>query len=436
MASKIKSFFSACYRGYHKIKEIIFYFLLAAIIACGVFIYVKDKEIKEKQMQEDMNAFPSVDVQQDSFESTPLYTRLEQTGMDKQQILAIINKLDGIMQTRKLRKQDSYMLVTDPDGVFKLLVVTRDLSRYYVANLGGEHLVAGIIDIEVKTRIRTARGEIRNSLFNSMRSKGMEVPLIVAFTDVFSWNIDFNTETRNGDTYSVIWEEDYTAATNLVVDQRILAAKYEGVTAGKNYAFNFDDDFFDQDGKVSKRMFLKSPISFKGVRITSRFSLSRMHPILRIRRPHLGIDYAAPMGTPVEAVADGVVKFVGKKGGFGNYIEIDNANNYTTCYGHLKGFNVTTGEKVRQGKVVGFVGMTGLATGPHLDFRIRQNGKYMDFLAMHNRNSSVGEIPADKMEEFKKTRDRFINILDLKPEPETAPATDDDDYELGGDMTE
>ncbi|MDR0292257.1 MAG: M23 family metallopeptidase [Elusimicrobium sp.] len=434
---KIKNFFSAFYRGYCKVKEIIFYFLLAAIIACGVFIYVKDRDFKEKQMLSDVNAFPAVSVQEESFESTPLYTRLESAGMDRLQILAIVNKLDGVMQTRKLRKHDSYMLFTGDDGDFKLLVVTRDLSRYYVANIGGEHLVAGIIDIEVKTRVRTARGEIRNSLFNSMRSKGMEAPLIVAFTDVFSWNIDFNTETRNGDDYSVIWEEDYTAATNLVVDQRILAAKYEGVGAGKNYAFNFESDFFDKDGKISKRMFLKSPISFKGVRITSRFSRSRMHPILRIRRPHLGIDYAAPLGTPVEAVADGVVKFAGVEGGFGNYIEINHPNNYTTCYGHLKGFNVKTGEHVRQGKVVGFVGRTGLATGPHLDFRIREGVKYMDFLAMHNRNASVGEVPADKMKEFKALRDRFIHILDLKAAPEApAPPSADEENELGGDITE
>jgi len=414
----IKNFFSACGRGYCRIKEIIFYLLLAAIVACSVFIVVKEKKFKQAQAEADKNAFPEISVKQDALEDTPLYTRLEQSGMDKRQILAVVNKLDEVMQTRKLRKQDSFMLFTGEDGAFKMLVVTRDLSRYYVANLGGEHLVAGVIDIEVQTRVRTAAGTVKDSLFNSMLSKGMETPLIIAFTDVFSWNIDFNTETRNGDIYSVVWEEDYTSATNLVVAQRILAAKYEGTSAGKNYAFYFDGEFFDSDGKISKRMFLKSPISFKGVRITSRFSDSRMHPILRIKRPHHGIDYAAPPGTPIEAVGDGVVKFVGKKGEFGNYVEIAHANNYTTCYGHMKGFNVRTGEKVRQGKVIGYVGMTGLATGPHLDFRIREGSKYLDFLGMRNRNASVGEVPKDKLDEFKEERDKYIKILDEKPAQE------------------
>ena len=423
--SKIKTFFSVCSRGYCKIKNIIFYLLLAGIAACGIFIFLKDNDLKERKMLAELNAFPSVSVTQSALENTPLYTRLEQAGMDKLQILAIINKLDGVMQTRKLRGRDSYMLSTGEYGEFKLLVVTRDLSRYYVANLGDGNLAAGIIDIEVDTRVKSACGTVKDSLYNSMLGAGMGVPLIMAFTDAFAWNVDFNTETRNGDVYCAAWEEDYAAADNMPVDQRILAVKYSGASAGTNYAFYLDGDFYDANGKISKKMFLRSPISFKGVRITSTFSRARMHPILRIVRPHLGIDYAAPPGTPVEAVADGTVKFVGVEGGFGNYIEISHANNYVSCYGHLKGFNVKTGEHVRQGKVVGFVGKTGLATGPHLDFRIRQGGNYMNFLAMHNRaNESVASVPADKTAAFKELRDRFKKVLDAQPVPPVKPESE------------
>ena len=415
---KIKSFLAACAAGYNKIKNIIFYILIAGIIACGVFILFKAKEIKQRQAAVAAE-LPVVSVKQEAFEDTPLYTRLEQTGMGKREILSVISKLDEVMQTRKLRKQDSYMLFMDSDGAFKLLVVTRDLSRYYVANIGGLHLVAGIIDIEVSTRVRTANGTVNDSLFASMRSAGVEEPLVMTFTDIFSWNIDFNVETRNGDKYSVIWEEDYTAATNLVVAQRMLAAKYEGAVAGKNYAFYFDGDFFDENGKISKRMFLRSPISFKGVRITSRFTTARYHPILRIWRPHLGIDYAAPAGTPVQAVADGAVKFAGWENGFGNHVEIAHANNYISSYSHLKAYNVKTGEHVRQGKIVGYVGMTGLATGPHLDFRIRQNGKYMNFLGLHNRNAAVQEVAKDRLEDFKVLRDKYLKILDSTAAPQS-----------------
>ena len=415
--SKIKNFFAAVWRGYKKAEKIIFYFLLAAIAACVIVIAVKNNELKNKQLQAELDSVPLVSVKQSNLENTPLYTRLEQTGMDKVQILAIINKLDSVMDTRKLRGRDSYMLFMGDYGGFKMLVVTRDMSRYYVANIDGENLVAGVIDIAVNNRVRTACGQIKDSLFTSMLSAGMQVPLIVDFTDAFSWSIDFNTETRNGDAYCAVWEEDYTAASNMVVSQRILAAKYKGAEAGTNYAFYFDGDFYDENGKISKKMFLKSPISFKGVRITSRFTLARFHPILRIWRPHLGIDYAAPIGTPVEAVADGVVKTAGRHDGFGNYVEIAHANNYVTCYGHLKSFNVRVGEHVRQGKVIAYVGMTGLATGPHLDFRVRQDGKYLNFLSMKNRDAAVQSVPADKMARFNAQKEKYLAELDKNAEP-------------------
>ncbi|MGB2579997.1 murein DD-endopeptidase MepM/ murein hydrolase activator NlpD [Elusimicrobium simillimum] len=407
MKNKIKNAAKTCYHHYLKVSEILFYFLIVCIIVCigSIYFIVKDKEAKKAAIL----PLPVTSVQEDSMQKTPLYTRLEQTGMSRVQIHAITNKLDTVMNTRKIRPQDSFMLVTGEEGEFKMLVVTRDLSRYYVAAVEND-LVAGILDIEIKTRTQNAAGSIESSLFASMQSEGMMVPIIIAFTDVFSWNIDFNTETRKGDTYALVWEEDFTA-NGMIVDQRILAAKYEGASAGKNYAFDFEDDFYDESGKVTKRMFLKSPISFKGVRITSRFSNGRMHPILRIKRPHHGIDYAAPVGTPIEAIADGTVKFSGWKGGFGNYIEVAHANNYTTTYGHLKSMNVKVGEKVKQGKVIAYLGSTGLSTGPHLDFRIREGKKYIDFLKMKNRNSALKEIPKEKMKDFEAQRDKYLKIL-------------------------
>jgi murein DD-endopeptidase MepM/ murein hydrolase activator NlpD len=127
----------------------------------------------------------------------------------------------------------------------------------------------------------------------------------------------------------------------------------------------------------------------------------------------LGIDYAAPSGTPVESVADGIVKFKGRKGGFGNYLEIAHPNHYVTCYGHLLRFakDIKVGAKVRQGQTVAYVGSTGLSTGPHLDFRIRQGNKYFDFLNSKQRSSAAREIPASKREEFNKIRDKYIKIL-------------------------
>jgi hypothetical protein len=312
---------------------------------------------------------------------------------------------------RRVSKYDKYLLTLDDEGNFKMLVVTKDFSRYFVTSINGE-LVAGISDITVHTRQRQAKGDIKDFLFTSMQAQGLKPSFILDFTDVFSWAIDFNTETRQGDKFAVVWEEDYTK-DGQTLNENILAAYYEGSASGKNYAFRFEDEYYDENGKFTKKMFLKSPISVRGVRISSRFSKGRMHPILRIRRPHLGIDYAAPIGTPVETVADGVVKVKGWKGGFGNYLEVAHPNNYTTCYGHLKSYakGINVGAKVRQGQTIAYVGSTGLSTGPHLDFRIRQGSKYFDFLNSKQRSSAAREIPEQKREEFNKIKEEYFNIL-------------------------
>ena len=231
---------------------------------------------------------------------------------------------------------------------------------------------------------------------------------------LFSWTIDFNTDTRNGDHYTALWEEQYTAQGE-IIRQDLLAASYTGVeNHHTTYAFYFDNEFYDETGKMSKKMFLKSPISFRNYRISSRFSYGRLHPILKIRRPHLGIDYAAPIGTPVQAVADGTVRVAGWKGGFGKFVEIKHANNYTTMYGHLKNYGrgIREGAKVKQGQTVGYIGSTGLSTGPHLDFRIKERNKFIDFLKMKNRNSAVRDIPTEKKQEFEELKVLYLKELE------------------------
>lgn len=337
---------------------------------------------------------------------------LQEAGLSKEKSLQIVNKLDTVLKMNRLAPRDRYLLTLDEEGNFKMLVVTKDFSRYYVAQ-SGDGLVAGIMDISVETRQRFAKGDIDYTLFNSMQAEGLKPSFILDFTDIFSWAVDFNTETRTGDKFAILWEEDYTKAGD-TLNERILAAYYDGGVSGKNYAIRFEDEFYDENGKFTKKMFLKSPISVRGVRISSRFSKGRMHPILRIRRPHLGIDYAAPSGTPVEAVADGVVRSKGWKGGFGNYMEVYHSNNYVTCYGHLKGYakGIANGVKVKQGQTIAYVGSTGLSTGPHLDFRIRQNGKYFDFLTTKNRSSASREIPSSKKAEFNKIKDKYLALLE------------------------
>lgn len=407
MYQKLIAFFNRHYRRYH---DVLFYVLTLAVIVLttGLAIAIT----RDKNEQELINSREKeILVSQFSIKQKPIYVALQEAGLDNRQVSAIVDKLSSVANTRKLQSKDTYSISTTTDGRFAMLLLNQGLTRYFVADAGGQ-LVAGVSDVEIQTRVRSAAGKIEGSLFNSMLQDGITVPLVVDLTDAFSWNIDFNTETRNGDEFAAVWEEHYTQ-DGTITGQDLVAALYKGQVTGENYAFYYNDEFFDESGKISKKMFLKSPISFRGVRITSRFNPKRMHPILRIRRPHLGIDYAAPTGTPVQAVADGVVTFVGRKGGFGNYVEIRHTNNYVTSYGHLYRYAGKTkkGAKVKQGDTIAYVGSTGLSTGPHLDFRIKEGNKFVDFLKMKNRNSALRSIPKEQRKDFEELKALYLKAL-------------------------
>lgn len=422
MKNAILNFLNQNYRRYH---DVLFYVLTLAVIAVSTAFALHVTRHKNELERENLRT-REIPVMEYTVGRKPVYVALQEAGLSNQTVAQIVSKLSTVADTRKLQKNDVYSVSVE-GGQFVLLVLTQGFKRYYVANVEGA-LVAGVSDVEIKTRIKTAAGKIKGSLFNSMLGEGLQVPLILDFTDAFSWTIDFNTDTRNGDEYTALWEENYTASGE-ITSQDLLAASYKGIY-GTTYAFYFEDDFYDETGKMSKKMFLKSPISFRNYRISSRFSYGRLHPILKIRRPHLGIDYAAPTGTPVQAVADGTVKFAGKKGGFGNFVEVKHANGYTTMYGHLKSYGkgVKAGAKVKQGQTVGYVGSTGLSTGPHLDFRIKEKNKFVDFLKMKNRNSAVRDVPQDKREEFEELKVLYLKELDAAKQS-AQPAAPEESHE-------
>ena len=428
MYQKLIAFCNRHYRRYH---DVLFYVLTLAVIVLttGLAIAIT----RDKNEQELINSREKeILVSQFTIKQKPIYVALQEAGLDNRQVSAIVDKLSSVANTRKLQSKDTYSISTTTDGRFAMLLLNQGLTRYFVADAGGQ-LVAGVSDVEIQTRVRSAAGKIEGSLFNSMLQDGITVPLVVDLTDAFSWNIDFNTETRNGDEFAAVWEEHYTQ-DGTITGQDLVAALYKGQVTGENYAFYYNDEFFDKSGKISKKMFLKSPISFRGVRITSRFNPKRMHPILRIRRPHLGIDYAAPTGTPVQAVADGVVTFVGRKGGFGNYVEIRHTNNYVTSYGHLYRYAGKTkkGAKVKQGDTIAYVGSTGLSTGPHLDFRIKEGNKFVDFLKMKNRNSALRSIPKEQRKDFEELKTLYLKALnEARAQEQTqAPAAEKAEEQL------
>jgi murein DD-endopeptidase MepM/ murein hydrolase activator NlpD len=240
--------------------------------------------------------------------------------------------------------------------------------------------------VEIKTAEGRAAGEIKASLWEAMSARGVPPAVILDYADIFSWSVDFLTEVRDGDKWALAWEYG-TDPSGRVVSQKITAASYEGAETGRKTAAAAAGGYYDENGESLRSMFLRAPLHYR--RISSYFTYKRFHPILKYMRPHLGIDYAAPSGTPVSAVADGTVVFAGWKGGNGRLLVIRHGGGYETTYGHLSGYarGVRAGRRVSQGDLVAYVGSSGLSSGPHLDFRLKQNGKPLNFLKMKYRSS-------------------------------------------------
>ncbi|HKF51330.1 MAG TPA: peptidoglycan DD-metalloendopeptidase family protein [Candidatus Acidoferrales bacterium] len=264
-------------------------------------------------------------------------------------------------------------------------------------------------------------GKVDGSLFEAVTRAGESPELAMRIADIFSWDLDFYTDPRPGDTFRVVVEKKKVTTGQTIAYGKILAAEY--VNDGRPYrAVLFHDPsgvpgYYTPDGKSLKKAFLHSPLKFSAV-ITSHFSLSRYHPILKIYRPHLGTDYAAPTGTPVQSIGDGRVVFAGRKGEDGNLVKIQHSNGYETYYMHLSRILVREGQHVAQGQRIALVGMTGLATGPHLDFRIERHGQFLNFERLPLPPSEP-VAPSD-MAEFVAARDRAMALL---PQPGTSFAS-------------
>jgi len=329
----------------------------------------------------------------------PVYNILRDHGVREPQLSAIGGKLKTLANPRSFKPDDSYTILFSTSGAFLRLAITHGLDIYAVAGLEDGRLAAYKNRVSVAEKRETFSGAIKSSLWESMISKGLSPQLIMEYADVFAWQVDFLTESRDGDAYAVIVDTK-RAADGRLLGQTIAAALYDGEETGAKRAFLYKGEYYNQLGETSKRMFLRAPLTYR--RISSYFTLRRYHPILRIFRPHLGIDYAAPSGTPVSSVAAGTVIFAGRNGGFGNLLKVRHSSGYITFYGHLSRYarGIRRGAHVSQGQVIAYVGMTGMATGPHLDFRIEQNNKFINFLKIKSR--SAGDMDRRLLPEFKK----------------------------------
>ncbi|MBI4397448.1 MAG: M23 family metallopeptidase [Elusimicrobia bacterium] len=316
-----------------------------------------------------------------------LHDMLKKASLSAQRAHEVSQALARILDPRSLRDSDRYELVLTSVGLFQRLTVVRELQKYVVEATEGPALTASKQEIPVQTREAAGSGRLTSSLWEAMRGQGLDPQVIMEFADIFAWNVDFLTELREGDRYSLVWEER-TTPDGAVAGRRVTAALFDGHYSGRHTALLLDGEYYSPEGDSLRKAFLHAPLNFR--RISSGFTRKRFHPILRYFRPHLGTDYAAPTGTPVVSVGDGVVIFKGWKKAYGNFVQVRHNGTYTTCYGHFSRFakGLRSGSRVKQGQVIGYVGATGYATGPHLDFRVIQNGRFVNFLKL--------KFPSDK----------------------------------------
>ncbi|MBN2008912.1 peptidoglycan DD-metalloendopeptidase family protein [candidate division KSB1 bacterium] len=358
---------------------------------------------------------------------------LRKNGIEHSINYAISQELKKIYDLRKLKPRQDYIIERDStDSIVRFTLVPSIEERYTVEYANGE-TSASVDKVKLQKRIRHLKGHIETSLYDAILAAGETPELLVEFTDIFQWDVDFFIDPRVGDEFKIIFEAYYlpddttesetSQHARFVRYGRIFAAQYtlqgEDLTAIYFNNDPHDDGYYTVTGESFQKTFLKSPLNYR--RISSYFSYARKHPILKKVRAHTGIDYAAPIGTPVSAAANGTIIKMGYGREIGRYVKIRHKNpRYVTLYGHLSryGEGMYEGKSVKQRDVIGYVGKTGLATGPHLHYTFYDNGHPINPLKI--KNTSGDPISDVNMSLFSQTRDAMLaqlRQLDIGPTP-------------------
>ncbi len=338
---------------------------------------------------------------------------LKDRGVSSSVIDKIAHLPSTVFDLRRMKTGNDYAVFYSRDSLRRPLffVYSENPVNYYVYSLNIDSCKVIARKNEVTTKRKMASGIISSSLWNSMKENNFDPMLAMQLSELFAWKIDFFA-IQKGDHYTVIYDQDYVKGEQIGTG-RIHAAVFN--SSGQDfYAIHFEQEdgqsYFDEKGKSVRGEFLKAPL--KMFRISSRFSAARMHPVLRIIRPHFGVDYAAPTGTPIFSIGDGVVLTRAYQAGSGgNFIKIRHNSVYSTTYMHLSKFEkgIQPGSRVRQGQIIGYVGATGLASGPHLDFRVFMNGFPVDPLKM--KSEPANPVTPENMAKFQLIRDRSLKEL-------------------------
>ena len=343
---------------------------------------------------------------------------LKKRGFDNQGIHNLREAVKPTYDLGKIRAGQELRLASLPDGPWQRLEYDIDETSYLVVHNDPGGIRAEMTYVPVEFKPAFVAGTIEDSLVGALNKAGEMDSLAIDIVErCFGWDIDFNTDLRKGDSFRVFVEKRYLDG-RFAGYRDILAAEF--VNEGRVYrAFRFvypdtkAADYFDENGGSRRKDFLRSPIKFMTPRITSRFSASRLHPIYKIYRPHYGVDYAAPVGTAVQATADGEVTFAGREAGSGNTVKMRHKNAYETAYLHLSGFGrgVRRGAVLKGGDIIGYVGTTGDSTGPHLDYRIYYHGGPVNPLG--HKFKPADPLRKEFLEDYKKEVARLRTALQL-----------------------
>lgn len=322
-----------------------------------------------------------------------------------------------IFDVRKIAPNKKYTLICNQDSLktAKVLVYEPNQIDYIVFRFE-DTLWVDVCKKDVVILEKSIAGEIRTNLSETIEELGISHELTNRFVDIFGWQVDFQ-RLQKGDKFKLIYEEAQVEGVSVGIKQ--INGIYFEHSGSPYYAFPFDQgeglDYFDEEGNSLRKALLKYPIEF--TRISSRYSMSRFHPVQKRYKAHLGTDFAAPSGTPIRSVGDGIIEEAQYKSNNGNYVKVRHNGTYTTQYLHMSRIadGVRAGTKVRQGQTIGYVGSTGLATGPHLCYRFWRNGVQVDALRVELPPSQP--VKKEAMESFDKVRQAIIHKLDVIPFP-------------------
>lgn len=409
-------------------------FATAAVTACAIYFLNQApvQEIPKLPEVQNVQAVPSPEPQpvkslEEEYpfvfaKNSTLFTELRKLGVDGSTIQKIstaskpqvnLSKIIPGTRYQVIRSANSSQMIESIKFYFspvESLIVTRNPEN------GADTWVAEKITETINTETVTYSGVVSTSLWDSAEQAQMDPELISDLAEIFAWQVDFAREVRVNDRWRLSVEKKLVKGKTVGWGS-IVAAEYENAgqlfsatlfrAEGKNLGY------FAPDGTSLRRMFLKSPIRYG--RISSRFTKNRFHPILKTNRAHLGVDYAAPIGTPIRAVGDGVITLAAWSGGGGKVIKIRHNSTYETAYKHLRGFapNVRSGARVSQGQIIGYVGTTGLSTGPHLHFEFFKDGRFVDPLG--KKFPSADPIPKNLLAQFQAESSGLLGSLPAWP---------------------